>query len=580
MFADLKNIPTFGSNNLSAWSYIEKDPVDWSATSNPPAPNEADVKALLQMLSGSADSGELIHTDPSALYERLEMKSPPSSNEETDERVVGTHNSLEAGCDFLHLFNHNDAEDAAPKLLEPEDLLKENTCGGTPNSTYCHPASSSSNALTGSSSASSHTDRPASTTMTSRGIESTKRLSISHPSRHNTAVSNALANIGSGLAEENFNVLTPDKRMMLSIPAEYIQTTLGSRNYRRRNREKLLFSFCLCKTFCSGATCHHGSECDFIHCDPEKLRLVQSAAESKGRKADPTSVHSFQVHWSTPVYSLTEAVYPRLPGGSVVYVKRGGQGTGANSPQGLSSEMVYATVGGQEALRLRSTAPLRVCKHYEREKCARGPLCHFIHPVVLHKSVGSAGSTSAIAAATTAEANARHGAAPPSTPSAVTPFSQTGRPAPYTAPPPLPTTTTTTTTAGPTAAPLLTAAQLPSGALVRYGDALFLWIPERQQLVPVHATTTTRVNPPASPTSGQPPAMLVNIEYQRGLNGAVSSPTGFQMPANAMLVQSSSAVAAHASHHPYSSPPVQRNLTSVNAPNCASPVYPTIVFPC
>lgn len=579
MFADLKDMPTFGSHNASAWAYTEKDPFDCSRTSNPPAPNEADVKALLQMLSCRADDTELMN-EPSTVYERLEVQSRPRSNssEGADELAVGTHGSHnEDPSSFLRLLHNHDGNDGSMKLLSPESAAvaaaKECSYGANPSTTYRTNGSSSSNTLTGSSSASSHTDRPASTTNSRAAESASTRLSPAHPSRHNTAVSNALANIGSGLAEENFNVLTPDKRMMLSIPAEYIQTTLGSRNYRHRNRDKLLFSFCLCKTFCSGATCHHGADCDFIHCDPEKLRLVQSAAESKGKKADPTSVHSFQVHWSTPVNSLADAVYPCLPSGYVVYVK-GGEGASGNAPQALPSEMVYATVGGQEALRLPSTAPLRVCKHYEREKCARGALCHFIHPVVLNKTAAALPPRSTPSAASSAFGS----------------FSELGHPssAAFAAqlpppPPPMPLPSNASGAAGQAsgaahnAATLLTAAQLPSGALVRYGDALFMWLPERQQLVPLNTSTASGTTPAMA---GQPPAMMVNVDYQRGPNGAMSSPAGFQMPANAMLVQSATAVAAYPPRNPYSNPPMQRNAPGMNPVNGASPVYPSMLFPC
>jgi hypothetical protein len=577
-FADRGDMPTFGSNNASVWSYTEKDPFDCSSTSNPPAPNEADVKALLQLLSCRVDDEEPIN-EPSVPYERLEVRSRPgSSSEDADERAVGTHNTSTTGGEFLHFPYHGDANDVSTNLLRPEGAVKDGGNSCTQSSTCRHAGSSSSNTLTGSSSASSHTEQPVSTP------SSTTRLSPSHPVRHNTAVSNALANIGSGLAEENFNVLTPDKRMMLSIPAEYIQTTLGSRNYRHRNRDKLLFSFCLCKTFCSGATCHHGADCDFIHCHPEKLRLVQNAAESNGANADPVSVHSFQVHWSTPVNSLAEATYPRLPSGYVVHLK-GGEGVSGNTPQALPSEMVYATVGGQEALRLPSSVPLRICKHYEREKCARGALCHFIHPVVLNKTAGAAAATTTGNAAAlrgtkeaAVQARSRTTAAP--TTSVPTSFpklkQQQVAVTPATIAPPPPQQPTT----GLQSTPLLTAAQLPSGALVRYGEALFVWVPELQQLVPLRTTSASSSS--ALPTAGQPLSLTMNIDYQRGPNGMPAMPAGFRMPASAMLVQSSSAVASYPAYNPCNNPffATPCNAANFNVPNIANPVYSSMLFPC
>ena len=576
MFADLKDMPTIGCNNASAWSCMEQDPFVCGCTNNPSVPNEADVKALLQLLSCRVDEDKLFSTESSALYEQPGSQSRPDSssgsNEGADERDVGTRDSLCANGSFLDLFHHHDGGDASssPKVPREEGSLKEGSYGCTPSSTYYrHAGSSSSNTLTGSST-SSRTERPASTTtVASHGAESATRVSTSRPPLHNTAVSNALANIGSGLAEENFNVLTPDKRMMLSIPAAYVHTTLGSRNYRYRNRDKLLFSFCLCKTFCSGATCHHGTDCDFIHCDPEKLRLVQSAAESKGKKADSTVVHSFEVHWSTPVNSLAEATYPCLPSGHVVHVK-GGEGAGSNATQALPSEMVYATVGGREALRLPSTATLRICKHYEREKCARGALCPYNQPGILSPTAaagvlgrGVAPQGSKATAARTATPAAL--VAPP-----LPPLSQ---------PPATPPTTCLAS------APSVTAAQLHSGALVRHGDTLFMWFPERQVLVPLHATAVAASQPAASSTSAsavpsQSPAIMVNIDYQRGPKGMMGSPASFQMPANAMLVQSSSAVAVYPQYNFYSCSQLPRSQANMNASNGAGPVFPTVFFPC
>ncbi|KPI85874.1 hypothetical protein ABL78_5055 [Leptomonas seymouri] len=559
-------MPVFGDGNVPAWTSTENRYFGRGSASNRPTPNEADVKALLQLLSCDVDDEELLSNETAMSHERRGAQSQPDNSEASEERVACTNGYLKAGGNRFHHFGEQDPEDASVKLLRPEPLTKGGAICRTLSCPYRN-SDSSTDTLTGSSNGSSRTDQRLSTA-TSRSTELSIHFSPSLSSQHNKTAPNALGDVGSGLAAENFNVLTPNKRIMLSIPAEYIQPTAGSRNYRGRSLDKFLF-FCLCKAYCSGATCHYGADCDFIHCDPEKLLHARDAAELKGKKADPAAVHSFQVHWSTPVNSLAEAAYPRLPSGYVVYVK-GGDGAGSRTPLALPSETVYATVGGQGALRLSSTAPLRICKHYEREKCACGALCHFIHPVVLSKSARPAcsdGPADVGALPCCAEANPCNTEA--STPSAFGPLSEPDQSVVYAprAPPPA--------TVGCPSAPLVAAAPWPSRALDGYRDALFMWVPEQQQLVPVH---TTAVSPFASPVAGPPPTVMVGVDYRRGPGGTVGSLAGLQVPAGAILMQPSNAVAACPPHNPYNNSSMQRCQANLSAPNGASPVYPSMLF--
>lgn len=365
-----------------------------------PITSDEDVMALLLSLSASEQPKNRTCDPPSR--EEDSLRSMPTNSasdgepEEIGERGGGPAEGQLYRTGAPASPRVESTTDAAGGTGEP--ILSSAACTGTMQ------LSPSVNMLSGSSSTLASAEDPAAPT--------------TPPQRNRSAACHAFANISSGLSEKNFNVLTPDKKMMLSIPSEYVIPTAGSRNYRNRNRTKLLFSFCLCKTFASGSTCYHGSDCDFIHCDPEQLMKLSkqstnalstaaaaAAVGSGGAKGDPATssgevnaeaVQSFQVHWSTPVTCIEQAPYARLRPGHVVYV-RGGSGHPSSgghhggdrgaasdrSPQALPSDMVYETVGGREALRLTSSVPLRVCKHYEREKCARGALCHFIHPVAV-----------------------------------------------------------------------------------------------------------------------------------------------------------------------------------------------------
>ncbi|KEG12452.1 hypothetical protein DQ04_01701030 [Trypanosoma grayi] len=186
----------------------------------------------------------------------------------------------------------------------------------------------------------------------------------------------------SGLPDNYFNVLSADKSETLSIPPDLIEPTAGSANYlvKNQNNSAPTFAFYLCKMYTSGSTCAHGALCDFIH--------------SRHVLADPpglnTRVKVIRVHWSFPVSSLAEAPYERHEPGAVFYINQGSSGdktlyTSHNTPnpRRLPSEYVYKTKGSEEALLNGSAKLLRLCKHYEREKCARGSACNFIHRVRL-----------------------------------------------------------------------------------------------------------------------------------------------------------------------------------------------------
>ncbi|RNF27554.1 uncharacterized protein Tco025E_00204 [Trypanosoma conorhini] len=190
----------------------------------------------------------------------------------------------------------------------------------------------------------------------------------------------------SGLPGDYFNVLSADKAETLSIPPDLIEPTAGSRSYLAKNQSSgaPTFSFYLCKLYTSGSTCAHGSFCDFIH----SRHVLSDASHRSGR------VKAFQVHWSTPIPSLAEAVYERHEPGFVFHINQNNfsgsssQASSNNAPdrRRLASEYVYKTKGSEEAMLHGSSRLLRLCKHYEREKCARGRLCRFVHRVHLSSS--------------------------------------------------------------------------------------------------------------------------------------------------------------------------------------------------
>ncbi|RNF12100.1 hypothetical protein TraAM80_00521 [Trypanosoma rangeli] len=186
----------------------------------------------------------------------------------------------------------------------------------------------------------------------------------------------------SGLPGDNFNVLSADKAETLSIPANLIEPTTGSQNYLAKNQSNAAptFSFYLCKMYTSGSTCARGSHCDFIH----SRHVLADVSHCSGR------VKSIQVHWSTPIDSMAEAVYERHEPGFVFHINQSNffgntSQTSSNPPdrRRLASEHVYKTKGSESAMLHGSGMMLRLCKHYEREKCARGRMCRFVHRVHL-----------------------------------------------------------------------------------------------------------------------------------------------------------------------------------------------------
>ncbi|EKF33411.1 hypothetical protein MOQ_002723, partial [Trypanosoma cruzi marinkellei] len=192
----------------------------------------------------------------------------------------------------------------------------------------------------------------------------------------------------SGLPGDYFNVLSADKAETLSIPPEMIEPTAGSRRYLAKNQGKgaPTFAFYLCKMYTSNSTCAHGSFCDFIH-----SRHVLTSAPHRGGP-----VKAIQVHWSTPIHSMSEALYERHEPGSVFHINQSNFTGNSSQFNGdtparlrLASDSVYKTRGSEEALLHGATRLLRLCKHYEREKCGRGRMCHFIHRVHLKPSMQS-----------------------------------------------------------------------------------------------------------------------------------------------------------------------------------------------
>ncbi|ORC87450.1 uncharacterized protein TM35_000222490 [Trypanosoma theileri] len=199
---------------------------------------------------------------------------------------------------------------------------------------------------------------------------------------------------GSGLLDTHFNVLSADKSETLSIPPELIEPTAGSRNYvaKNHNTSAPTFSFYLCKMYTSNSTCTHGALCDFIH---SRHMLTEAPLDERRVKV-------IRVHWSTPVPSLQEALYERHEPGFVFHINNSNSNNNSNHnnnnnsnnstvniPRRLASEHVYKTKGSEDAQRSGSMKLLRLCKHYEREKCARGRMCNFIHRVHLTPSQSS-----------------------------------------------------------------------------------------------------------------------------------------------------------------------------------------------
>nr|CCC96135.1 unnamed protein product [Trypanosoma congolense IL3000] len=144
-------------------------------------------------------------------------------------------------------------------------------------------------------------------------------------------------------SEENcdgfFNVLSADKSKALSIPAELIEPTIGSKNYVSRNRSTKVPSYALylCKSFSTSGNCAHGSRCDFIH---SRHDLVETCGSN-------SRVSVIQVHWSTPVCSLEDALYEGHEPGFIFHINPGPQWGGGNyePPGSCSREYVYRPKG-------------------------------------------------------------------------------------------------------------------------------------------------------------------------------------------------------------------------------------------
>ncbi|CAD2215983.1 hypothetical protein ADEAN_000344100 [Angomonas deanei] len=260
------------------------------------------------------------------------------------------------------------------------------------------------------------------------------------PTTGKVSLSETLANKKSGLQEDYYYIFSPTKSTMFSIPPAAIVPTEGSIHYRAKNKDKHVFSFCLCRNYSAGLSCQHGERCDFIHCPKEVLASLadnnnntnvgvisppcqrQSVFHNPNFESE-TSNHngkenlkSFQVHWSTPIASVEKCIYERLPAGYPIVV-RGTHNNNNNNNTNTNglihpfnevypSELLYKTVGGEEAIRMirehnqnqnnhhhpsyknkeTTITPLQLCKHYMREKCARGPLCHFVHPIILENN--------------------------------------------------------------------------------------------------------------------------------------------------------------------------------------------------
>lgn len=195
----------------------------------------------------------------------------------------------------------------------------------------------------------------------------------------------------------DFSVLSADKKTALVIPQHLIEVTAGSQRYiaRTQSNNAPAFTFCLCNKFTKDSVCAHGLLCDFIH-----SRHVLDEAPSCQKQ-----VKINEVHWSRPVHSVSEAPYERLKPGVVIYIGPADMSGSAShtssnttNPQRLASENVYRTKGSENALHHGPNKLFRLCKHYEREKCALGEKCKFIHRVHLASISTSSQSSSTPAA--------------------------------------------------------------------------------------------------------------------------------------------------------------------------------------
>ncbi|CUG88264.1 Hypothetical protein, putative [Bodo saltans] len=194
--------------------------------------------------------------------------------------------------------------------------------------------------------------------------------------------------------EENFNVLSEDKKTMLSIPREVIEPTIGSGKYVQQGSSACYtFRFQLCRGYQQGR-CVHRHQCAFIHSRHINNRLLAGL------------VTYTQVHRNAPVASLTQALYPRHPEGmllqvydaaqaknvqvesSHIYVTHGSLAgyraalMDASGEGGLATSLSATQLGSDNGL-VSSSVRLQFCLHFDKSLCARGETCNFVHRVDL-----------------------------------------------------------------------------------------------------------------------------------------------------------------------------------------------------
>jgi hypothetical protein len=192
--------------------------------------------------------------------------------------------------------------------------------------------------------------------------------------------------------EENFNVLSEDKKTMLSIPRDVIEPTVGSSKYALQGSSACYtFRFQLCRGYQQGR-CVHRHQCAFIHSRHISNPLLAG------------HVTYTQVHRNVPVVSLAQALYPRHPEGMLLQVYDAVQSKNVQ----VESSHMYVTHGSLAGYRaalmdhaggegsvtgslsgilnpdtglLSSSVRLQFCLHFDKSLCARGETCNFVHRV-------------------------------------------------------------------------------------------------------------------------------------------------------------------------------------------------------
>lgn len=194
--------------------------------------------------------------------------------------------------------------------------------------------------------------------------------------------------------EENFNVLSEDKRMMLSIPVALIEPTTGSQKYLQQGTSACYtFRFQLCRGYRQSGRCVHRHNCAFIHSrhvlDPQLAALVRETT----------------VHLNQAVASLEHAHHPRHKEGIALQV----YDATAQKNLLVDSGSLYVTHGSTAAIRVAvqeqedaarpgstgtdvptnhssttlASIRLQFCLHFDKGMCARGASCNFVHRILV-----------------------------------------------------------------------------------------------------------------------------------------------------------------------------------------------------